>query len=83
MNIGIVGLGLMGGSMAKSIKTKTGHSVFAKDTNDETMLMANLTGALDSELDKKTLPMCDIIFLALRPGIAIKWLEANADNINF
>jgi len=82
MNIGIVGLGLMGGSMAKSIKTKTGHSVFAKDTNDETMLMAKLTGALDGELDEKTLPMCDIVFLALRPGIAIKWLEANADNIS-
>lgn len=81
MNIGIVGLGLMGGSMAKSIKTKTGHSVFAKDTNDETMLMANLTGALDGELDEKTLPMCDIVFLALRPGIATKWLDANAESI--
>ena len=28
MNIGIVGLGLIGGSLAKAFKTRTGHSVF-------------------------------------------------------
>ena len=27
MNVGIVGLGLIGGSMAKSIKTRTSHTV--------------------------------------------------------
>lgn len=81
MNIGIVGLGLMGGSMAKSIKSKTGHTVYAYDINDETILMAKLTGATDGELNEQTLPTCDIIFLALRPGTAITWLEENATKI--
>lgn len=81
MNIGLVGLGLIGGSMAKGIKVKTGHNVFAFDINEETMLMAKLSGALDEELSDATLPLCDVIFLALRPGIAIKWLETNAEKI--
>ena len=53
MNIGIVGLGLMGGSMAKGIKVKTGHTVFAIDINDESMLMARLSatpGSTPSEI---------------------------------
>ena len=28
MNVGIVGLGLIGGSMAKSVKTRTAHTVW-------------------------------------------------------
>ena len=28
MKVGIVGLGLIGGSMAKSIKTRTAHTVY-------------------------------------------------------
>lgn len=82
MNIGIVGLGLMGGSMAKSIKVKTGHTVFAIDINDESMLMARLSGAMDEELNDSTLPLCDYIFLALRPGIAIKWMDENAEKLS-
>lgn len=81
MNIGIVGLGLMGGSMAKGIKVRTGHSVFAIDINEETMLMAKLSGAMDGELNDETMPLCNIIFLALRPEIAMKWAEDNADKI--
>lgn len=81
MNIGIVGLGLMGGSMAKSIKTKTGHVVFGGDINSETILMAKLSGAIDDELTDESLRVCDIIFLALRPGIALKWLKENASKI--
>ncbi len=81
MNVGLIGLGLMGGSMAKGIKVKTGHSVFAFDISEETMLMAKLSGAMDDELNDSTLPLCDVIFLALRPGVAIKWLEDNATKI--
>lgn len=82
MNVGIIGLGLMGGSMAKGIKVKTGHTVYAFDVSDEAMLMAKLSGAMDEELNDTTLPMCDVVFLALRPGIAVKWLEDNAKKIS-
>ncbi len=82
MNIGIVGLGLIGGSAAKAIKTKTGHSVFAIDISKETMLMAKLSGAVDESLGNTNIGDCDIIILALRPGIAIKWLEDNGERLS-
>ena len=31
MNVGIVGLGLIGGSMAKSVKARTAHTVYGAD----------------------------------------------------
>ena len=37
MNIGIVGLGLIGGSMAKAVKEKTAHTVYGYDKNEETI----------------------------------------------
>ncbi len=82
MNIGIAGLGLIGGSMAKSIKTKTGHTVFGCDINSETLLLAKLSGAIDDELTGNSLTVCDIIFLALTPKVATDWLEAHAESIS-
>ncbi|MBE6701372.1 MAG: prephenate dehydrogenase [Ruminococcaceae bacterium] len=82
MNIAVIGLGLIGGSMAKGIKTKTGHMVFGKDTNSETMLMASLSGAIDKEIDDKILGDCDLIFLCLTPNVAINWLEENKKKIS-
>ena len=40
MNVGIVGLGLIGGSMAKSIKALTAHNVYGADLDTETMTLA-------------------------------------------
>ena len=81
MNIGIVGLGLIGGSMAKSIKHRTGHTVYGIDLDKETMLFARMCGAMDGELNGDTLPTCDILLLALRPGAAIAWLTEHAPGI--
>ena len=38
MNIGIVGLGLIGGSLAKTVKLHTGHRVIGCDLNPQTVL---------------------------------------------
>ena len=48
MTVGIVGLGLIGGSMAKSIKARTAHTVFGCDLDQETMMMARMCGAIDA-----------------------------------
>lgn len=81
MKIAVIGLGLIGGSMAKSIKSKTGHDVFGSDINAETVLMAKLSGAIDEELTDENIAECNLIFLALRPGIAKKWLSENSHKI--
>lgn len=81
MNVGIVGLGLIGGSMAKSIKTRTAHTVWGIDLNDETMNLARMCGAIDGALTEKTLPRCDLILVAIRPRAAVDWVRSHADGI--
>lgn len=82
MNIGIIGLGLIGGSLAKSIKAQTAHSVFGIDLDNETITLARLCGAIDGVLDKDTVSGCDLLFLALSPQAAIDWVKDNAKEIS-
>lgn len=77
MNIGIVGLGLIGGSMAKAVKARTGHKVYGIDLNEETMLLARLSGAIDASLTDENLPEMDLVLLAVRPMAAINWAKAH------
>ena len=82
MKVGIVGLGLIGGSMAKSIKTRTAHTVYGVDLDHETMTMARMCGAIDAPLTEENLPQCDLVLVAIRPGAAVAWVERNAVHIS-
>ena len=82
MKVGIVGLGLIGGSMAKSIKTRTAHTVYGIDLDHETMTMARMCGAIDAPLTEQTLPQCDLVLVAIRPGAAVEWVRQNAARIS-
>ena len=82
MNVGIVGLGLIGGSMAKSIKARTAHTVWGVDLNHETMTLARLCGAIDAPLTEENLPQCDILLIAIRPAAAIEWVKRHAPLIS-
>ena len=81
MNVAIVGLGLIGGSMAKSIKNRTAHTVWGADLNSETMTMARMCGAIDAPLTEENLPQADLVLVAIRPGAAIEWVRQHADRI--
>lgn len=81
MNVGIVGLGLIGGSMAKSTKARTAHTVWGADLDGETMSLARMCGAIDAPLTDENLPQCDLILIAIRPGAAIEWVRRHADRI--
>ncbi len=81
MNVGIVGLGLIGGSMAKSIKARTAHTVWGADLDQETMMMARMCGAIDAPLTAENVSQCDLILIAIRPGAAIEWVRQHADAI--
>ena len=78
MIIGIVGLGLIGGSMAKSIKSRTAHTVYGTDLNSETMTMARMCGAIDAPLTEENLPQCEVLLVAIRPAAAVEWVARNA-----
>ena len=81
MKIGIIGLGLIGGSMAKAISEKTSHTVYGYDKSGETMFLASMTGAMAGALDDAKLPECDLILIAIRPDLAIQWVRENAEKI--
>lgn len=82
MTIGIIGLGLIGGSMAKSAKARTDYTVYGIDKEQETVTLARMSGAIDGPLNEHNLPWCDLIFLAIRPADAVKWVEDNARMIS-
>ena len=81
MRVGIIGLGLIGGSMAKSIKARTAHTVYGSDLDGETMTLARMCGAIDAPLTEENLPACDLILIAIRPGAAVNWVREHAASI--
>lgn len=81
MNVGIVGLGLIGGSMAKSVKKRTLHTVWGLDKEAETMTFARICGAMDAPLTDDNLPDCDLLMLAIRPDACIEWIKSNAHRL--
>ena len=81
MNIAIIGLGLIGGSYAKSTKARTLHTVYGYDLDQEVMMFARMTGAMDKALTEELLETCDLVIVALRPGAAMQWTKEHAETL--
>lgn len=77
MNVGILGLGLIGGSLARAYALE-GHTVYAIQRNESMLSFATLAGAVHGKLQEETIPQCDLILLAIYPGGSASWLEKNA-----
>ena len=77
MNVGIIGMGLIGGSFAKAYKA-AGHSVYACDIDTGILDFAVLSGAADAPMDNEMLGKCDLILIALYPRAAIEFLDESA-----
>lgn len=81
MKIGIVGLGLIGGSFAKAAKEYTQNEVLGFDKSDVVIKTAILEDAIDGVLDKENLCECDVLLLALYPSACVAYLEEHAEFI--
>lgn len=77
MKVGILGLGLIGGSLARAYAV-AGHTVYAKNRSESILSFAMLSGAVHGKLDEETIPQCDLILLAIYPAGCSQWLEENA-----
>ena len=80
MTVGILGLGLIGGSLARAYALD-GHTVYAAEQNEDMLSFAILSGAVHGKLDKATIEECDLILLAIYPAGSAEWLAEQAQFI--
>ncbi|MCI8331381.1 MAG: prephenate dehydrogenase/arogenate dehydrogenase family protein [Clostridiales bacterium] len=78
MVIGIVGLGLIGGSLAKASKKYGDYTVYAYDIQETSLHKALEDGAIDDQLTEKNISECDYIFISLYPKAVIEFVEKHA-----
>ena len=79
MKIAIVGLGLIGGSLAKAIKKNTNYRCFALDINKGTIAGALAQEAIDGEITVDELHTCDVVIVSLYPQETIDFISENKD----
>lgn len=76
--IGVVGLGLVGGSMAKALNQNTDHTVYGFDINETVSQKAKLVNAIEDVLTDEMLPACDVVVVALYPDATIDYVKSHA-----
>ncbi len=80
--IGIIGLGLIGGSFARAYKNSDqDFTVYAWNRTKETLNLAHRMGVVDGELTDERMKECDCILVCLHSVPSCKWLEDNAPKI--
>lgn len=82
MKIGIAGLGLIGGSLAKAFSALEDVEVLGYDINRSVTLSAKLEGAIKDELTEQNIGECNYIIIALYPQSTIDFIKTHADRIS-
>ena len=80
MIVGIIGLGLIGGSAAKAFKA-AGHSVYAFDINRQIVGYAGLEGTVDAELSSENIGACSLLLLTATPLAVVEYIKENACHV--
>ena len=76
MKIGIIGLGLIGGSLGRQIIKNTSHTVYGYDISEDAMLKAQMLNAYHERLDTEAEVIdLDILIVALCPEATIKTMR--------
>lgn len=78
MKVGVVGLGLIGGSMAKAIHKKTEHTVVGWDASETVRLSAKLLEVADEFMIEGNPKDCDIVLIALYPHDTVAYIQDHA-----
>lgn len=73
----VVGLGLIGGSVAKALKLNTDHMVLGVDTQEDTLLDACSCGAIDEKASPEDLRTADVVYLCIYPESALEFAKEN------
>lgn len=78
MKVGVVGLGLIGGSMAKAVKKKTDHEVIGWDISETIRYSAILMEAVHGFMEEGNPKDCDIVLIALYPQMTVDYIKEHA-----
>lgn len=78
MKIGVVGMGLIGGSLARTIKVRSKHTVVGCDIDPDTIRQALMMEAMDEEMTDETLQECDMVLVSLYPAAIAEWIVSHA-----
>lgn len=82
MTVGIVGLGLIGGSFAKAYSDNDEHRVLAYNRSKQVIQDAYEEKAIDGELNEKNIKECNLILLCLYPKLCVDYLTKMAPYID-
>ncbi|MBR1815384.1 MAG: prephenate dehydrogenase [Lachnospiraceae bacterium] len=82
MIVGIVGLGLIGGSFAKAYSNHDDHEVLGFDINENVMKKAFDEKTISGELNENSISSCDLLLIALYPQKSVEYLEKMAPYIS-
>ncbi len=75
MKIGIVGLGLMGGSFGRTLVKKTGHKVYGYDIDSSVMSKGEIINAFHEPLNIKSAKELDVLIISVFESVFSSCLE--------
>lgn len=78
--VGIVGMGLIGGSMAKGLKKFCNKTIYGFDIDKNVLENAKKDNVIDDILDCENMKKCDIVFVCLYPNQIIEFVDKNIKN---
>lgn len=82
MTVGIIGLGLIGGSLAKAMKREPGLTVFGWDTDPSITEFAQIAQAIDGVLDETKVQRLDLLLLATYPEAVVEHVRRLAPRLD-
>ena len=82
--VGIIGMGLIGGSLAKALRKNTAGKarVLGADLDPKTMAKARVADVIEGDLTPDAYKDCDYLLIALYPSAVLSFLEENAGLFN-
>ncbi len=75
MTIGIMGLGLIGGSLARALHESGEHRILGADAIASAVLAAKMVNAIDAQLTDENVSECDVIIVCIYPREAVEYIE--------
>lgn len=79
--VAIIGLGLIGGSLAKTIRARSKCRILGADRDPQVVEKALRCRAIDAEASGEALAEADLVFLCLYPAAAVEFAKEHGEQL--